>query len=163
MTNEPPSNAEAALTAADVIRLLDLKPHPEGGHFREIFRDVALVFPPAPAEEGAAARAASTAIYFLLGRGERSHWHRVDAVEIRHWYAGAPLKLEIAREDGRRETVTLGNALAAGERPQAVVPAHAWQAAQSLGDWTLVGCTVAPAFDFAKFELAPKGWEPAAS
>jgi predicted cupin superfamily sugar epimerase len=163
MTNEPPSNAEAALTAADVIRLLDLKPHPEGGHFREIFRDVALVFPPAPAEEGAAARAASTAIYFLLGRGERSHWHRVDAVEIWHWYAGAPLKLEIAREDGRRETVTLGNALAAGERPQAVVPAHAWQAAQSLGDWTLVGCTVAPAFDFAKFELAPKGWEPAAS
>jgi predicted cupin superfamily sugar epimerase len=163
MTNEPPSNAEAALTAADVIRLLDLKPHPEGGHFREIFRDVALVFPPAPAEEGAAARAASTAIYFLLGRGERSHWHRVDTVEIWHWYAGAPLKLEIAREDGRRETVTLGNALAAGERPQAVVPAHAWQAAQSLGDWTLVGCTVAPAFDFAKFELAPKGWEPAAS
>jgi predicted cupin superfamily sugar epimerase len=163
MTNEPPSNAEAALTAADVIRLLDLKPHPEGGHFREIFRDVALVFPPAPAEEGAAARAASTAIYFLLGRGERSHWHRVDAVEIWHWYAGAPLKLEIAREDGRQETVTLGNALVAGERPQAVVPAHAWQAAQSLGDWTLVGCTVAPAFDFAKFELAPKGWEPAAS
>jgi len=163
MTNEPPSNAEAALTAADVIRLLDLKPHPEGGHFREIFRDVALVFPPAPAEEGAAARAASTAIYFLLGRGERSHWHRVDTVEIWHWYAGAPLKLEIAREDGRRETVSLGNALAAGERPQAVVPAHAWQAAQSLGDWTLVGCTVAPAFDFAKFELAPKGWEPAAS
>jgi predicted cupin superfamily sugar epimerase len=162
MTNEPPSNAEAALTAADVIRLLDLKPHPEGGHFREIFRDVALVFPPAPAEEGAAARAASTAIYFLLGRGERSHWHRVDTVEIWHWYAGAPLKLEIAREDVR-ETVTLGNALAAGERPQAVVPAHAWQAAQSLGDWTLVGCTVAPAFDFAKFELAPKGWEPAAS
>jgi uncharacterized protein len=160
MTNEPPSNAEAALTAADVIRLLDLKPHPEGGHFREIFRDVALVFPPAPAEEGAAARAASTAIYFLLARGERSHWHRVDAVEIWHWYAGAPLKLEIAREDGRQETVTLGNALVAGERPQAVVPAHAWQAAQSLGDWTLVGCTVAPAFDFAKFELAPKGWEP---
>jgi predicted cupin superfamily sugar epimerase len=160
MTNEPPSNAEAALTAADVIRLLDLKPHPEGGHFREIFRDVALVFPPAPAEEGAAARAASTAIYFLLARGERSHWHRVDAVEIWHWYAGAPLKLEIAREDGRQETVTLGNALVAGERPQAVVPAHAWQAAQSLGEWTLVGCTVAPAFDFAKFELAPKGWEP---
>jgi len=163
MTNEPSSNAEAALTAADVIRLLDLKPHPEGGHFREIFRDVALVFPPAPAEEGAAARAASTAIYFLLGRGERSHWHRVDTVEIWHWYAGAPLKLEIAREDGPRATVTLGHALAAGERPQAVVPAHAWQAAQSLGEWTLVGCTVAPAFDFAKFELAPKGWEPAAS
>jgi predicted cupin superfamily sugar epimerase len=163
MTNDPTRKAETVLTAADVILLLDLKPHPEGGHFREIFRDVALVFPPAPAEEGAAARAASTAIYFLLGRGERSHWHRVDVAEVWHFYAGAPLKLDIAQENGRRETVTLGNALAAGERPQAVVPAHAWQAAQSLGDWTLVGCTVAPAFDFAKFELAPKGWEPAAS
>jgi len=162
MTNEPPSNAEAALTAADVIRLLDLKPHPEGGHFREIFRDVALVFPPAPAEEGAAARAASTAIYFLLGRGERSHWHRVDTVEIWHWYAGAPLKLEIARgrTSGNRDP---GQRARRRRAPAGGVPAHAWQAAQSLGDWTLVGCTVAPAFDFAKFELAPKGWEPAAS
>jgi uncharacterized protein len=163
MTNEPPGNAETALTAADVIRLLDLKPHPEGGHFREIFRDDALVFPAAPAGGGAAARAASTAIYFLLARGERSHWHRVDAGEVWNWYAGAPLRLDMAPENGPRESVTLGNALAAGERPQAVVPAHAWQAARSLGDWTLVGCTVAPAFDFAKFELAPKDWEPAAS
>ena len=104
-------------------------------------------------------RAASTAIYFLLARGERSHWHRVDAAEIWHWHAGAPLALEIAAR-WSRERLTLGNDLAAGERPQAVVPAHAWQAAQSLGDWTLVGCTVAPGFEFAKFELAPKGWEP---
>ena len=163
MTNVPPRNAETVLTAADVIRLLDLKPHPEGGHFRETFRDASLVFPPASAGESAAGRAASTAIYYLLARGERSHWHRVDAAEIWNWYAGAPLKLEIAPEDGRQETMTLGNALTAGERPQAVVPAHAWQAAQSLGDWTLVGCTVAPGFDFAKFELAPKGWEPAGS
>ena len=161
MTNEPPSNAEAALTAADVIRLLDLKPHPEGGHFREIFRDVALVFPPAPAEEGAAARAASTAIYFLLGRGERSHWHRVDAVEVWHYYAGAPLVLEMAAaEKGPIRRMKLGPDLTMGERPQGIVPAGHWQAAQSLGEWTLVGCTVAPAFDFAKFELAPKGWEP---
>ena len=140
----------AALTADDVIRLLDLKPHPEGGHFRETFRDARQV-------DGA--RAASTAIYFLLARGERSHWHRVDAAEIWHWHAGAPLDLEIA-EEGRRQRIRLGSDLAAGERPQAIVPAHAWQAAQSLGDWTLVGCTVAPGFEFAKFELAPKGREP---
>jgi len=139
------------LTARDVIRLLDLKPHPEGGHFRETFRDARQV-------DGS--RAASTAIYFLLARGERSHWHRVDAAEIWHWHAGAPLELEIA-DEGRRERIALGGNLAAGERPQAIVPALAWQAAQSLGAWTLVGCTVAPGFEFAKFELAPKAWTPA--
>jgi predicted cupin superfamily sugar epimerase len=133
-----------------VIRLLELEPHPEGGHFREIFRDARQV-------EGA--RAASTAIYFLLARGERSHWHRIDAVEVWHWYAGAALKLEIAA-DGDRDTIRLGGDLAAGERPQAIVPAHAWQAAHSLGDWTLAGCTVAPGFEFARFELAPNDWTP---
>jgi uncharacterized protein len=139
------------LTAAEIIRLLDLKPHPEGGHYRQTFRDSKSV-------EGA--RAASTAIYFLLARGERSHWHRVDATEIWHWHAGAPLVLDIALPSGHRERITLGSDLAAGERPQGVVPAHAWQAAQSLGEWTLVGCTVAPGFEFAKFELAPPGFEP---
>jgi uncharacterized protein len=138
-------------TAADVIRLLGLKPHPEGGHFRETFRD------PRGVDDGG--RAASTAIYFLLARGERSHWHRVDAVEVWHWYAGAALELDIA-QNRRRERITLGNNLAAGERPQAIVPAHAWQAAQTLGDWTLVGCTVAPGFEFAAFELAPPGFAP---
>ncbi len=136
------------LTAQDLIRLLDLKPHPEGGHFRETFRDVG------------AGRAASTAIYFLLARGERSHWHRIDAVEAWHWYAGAPLVLDIARQPGRIERLTLGCDLAAGERPQAIVPVHAWQAAASLGDWTLCGCTVAPGFDFSGFELAPENWSP---
>jgi predicted cupin superfamily sugar epimerase len=139
------------LSASDVVRLLDLKPHPEGGHFRETFRDARRV-------DGN--RSASTAIYFLLARGERSHWHRVDAVEIWHWHAGAPLALEISQSEGRIERVTLGGDLAAGERPQAVVPAHAWQAAQSLGDWTLVGCIVAPGFEFKHFELAPQGWAP---
>ena len=140
--------------AADVIRLLDLKPHPEGGHFREMFRDTRQV-------EGG--RSASTAIYFLLARGKRSHWHRVDAAEVWHFYAGAPLRLEIAQAPGCAITpMTLGPDLAAGERPQAVVPAGAWQAAESLGDWSLVGCTVAPAFEFAGFELASKGWEPIA-
>jgi hypothetical protein len=140
------------LSAADVIRLLDLKPHPEGGHFRETFRDARAV---------AGARAASTAIYFLLARGERSHWHRVDAAEAWHHYSGAPLALEIAaHERGPIDRVMLGPDLAAGERPQAVVPVGAWQAAASLGDWTLCGCTVAPGFEFAGFELAPKGWTP---
>jgi predicted cupin superfamily sugar epimerase len=142
------------LSAAEVIRLLDLTPHPEGGHFREIFRD------PRQVEGG---RAASTAIYFLLARGERSHWHRVDATEVWHFYAGASLTLEIARnENDAVERLVLGNGLAADERPQLVVPARAWQAAESLGDWTLAGCTVAPGFEFSGFELAPKGWLPQA-
>jgi len=134
-----------------VIRLLELKPHPEGGHFRETFRD---------ARTGEGGRAASTAIYFLLARGERSHWHRIDAVEVWHWHAGAPLELEIAPENGPRLHVILGSNLAAGERPQAIVPGHAWQAARTLGDWTLVGCTVAPGFEFTKFEVAARDWEP---
>jgi predicted cupin superfamily sugar epimerase len=104
-------------------------------------------------------RAISTAIYFLLARGERSHWHRIDAVEIWHWHAGAPLELDIATTHGR-ERIVLGHDLAAGERPQGIVPAYAWQAAVSRGDWTLVGCTVAPGFEFATFELAPPDWEP---
>ncbi|CCD94327.1 conserved hypothetical protein [Bradyrhizobium sp. ORS 375] len=105
-------------------------------------------------------RAASTLIYFLLARGERSHWHRVDAVETWHYYAGSPLRLRIAGDGEAPQTTTLGIDLAAGQQPQAVVPAHAWQAAESTGDWTLVGCTVAPGFEFAGFVLAPPGWEP---
>ena len=101
----------------------------------------------------------STAIYFLLARGERSHWHRIDAVEIWHHYAGSALMLTIA-DDVRVQVIRLGPDLAGGEQPQAVVPAHAWQAAETTGDWTLVGCTVAPGFEFAKFELAPDGWKP---
>lgn len=138
------------LSASEVIARLDLKPHPEGGHYRETFRDSRTI-------EGG--RAASTAIYFLLARGERSHWHRVDAVEIWHHHAGSPLTLRIADDQGER-TITLGSDVIAGEQPQGIVPAHAWQAAESNGDWTLVGCTVAPGFDFATFELAPPGWEP---
>src|SRR4030081_805376 len=140
-----------ALSAAEIIRLLDLKPHPEGGHFREAFHDCDMI-------DG---RAASTAIYFRLARGERSHWHRVDAAEVWHYYAGAPLLLEIAEQAGAPiKRVTLGPDLAAGERPQAGGGAGGWQAAGSLGDWTLVGCTVAPGFEFSGFELAPKDWMP---
>jgi predicted cupin superfamily sugar epimerase len=127
-----------------------LQPHPEGGHFRETFRDPAA---------GASGRAHSTAIYFLLEAGEISRWHRVDAAELWHWYAGAPLLLTVADASGRHD-IRLGIDLNAGERPHAVVPARSWQQAQSLGAWTLVGCTVAPAFEFAGFELAPAGFEP---
>ena len=136
--------------AADgVIAALGLAPHPEGGHFVETWRS--------PEDLG---RGAVTAIYYLLRAGEESRWHRVDAVEIWHYYAGAPLALRVAGEDGVVEPHRLGPDLAMGERPQAVVPAGAWQSARSLGDWTLVGCTVAPAFRFEGFELAPPGWEP---
>jgi predicted cupin superfamily sugar epimerase len=141
---------QTALSAADVIRLLRLQPHPEGGHFRETFRD-------SRSESG---RAHSTAIYYLLARGERSHWHRIDAAEVWHWYAGAPLELAIAEPGQQAVARRLGCDLAAGEAPQAVVPAHAWQAARSLGDWTLLGCTVAPGFVFDRLELAAPDWTP---
>ena len=137
-------------SASDIIASLDLKPHPEGGHYRETFRDSSV---------DAVGRSRSTAIYFLLARGERSHWHRIDAVEVWHYYAGDALTLRIADDNGTR-SLTLGPDLAAGGIPQAIVPAHAWQAAESMGDWTLAGCTVAPGFDFATFELAPKDWAP---
>lgn len=139
----------SSLSASDVIRRLKLKPHPEGGHFRETFRDPRQI-------DG---RAASTAILFLLARGERSHWHRVDAVEIWHYHAGAPLKLAVV--DGAAEQIfRLGADIHADEIPQVAVPAGAWQAAETFGDWTLVGCTVAPGFEFSGFELAPKDWTP---
>jgi predicted cupin superfamily sugar epimerase len=138
------------LSAAEIIARLQLAPHPEGGYFRETFRDSRC---------DAHGRSASTAIYFLLARGERSHWHRVDAVETWHYYAGDPLTLRIADAHGVR-VVRVGADLTADEVPQAIVPAHAWQAAESTGDWTLVGCTVAPGFEFAHFELALRGWTP---
>jgi len=146
------TSAAGSPSADEIIRLLDLQPHPEGGHYRETFRD-------SRSAESESGRAASTAIYFLLRAGEISHWHRVDAVEVWHWYAGASLALSII-EGAQKLDVRLGLDLTAGERPQAVVPARAWQQAQSIGAWTLVGCTVAPGFEFAGFEMAPPGFDP---
>jgi len=138
------------MTAEEIIQLLDLTPHPEGGHFSETFRD--------PSADGS--RAHSTGIYYLLRAGERSHWHRVDAAEVWHWYAGAAIRLEMSEGGKPGDVYILGPELDKDERPQILVPAGIWQAAESLGDWTLVGCTVAPGFEFAGFEMAPKGWQP---
>src|SRR5690606_12450868 len=116
------------LDAAQIVQQLGLEPHPEGGHFRETYRH----------SDPPGGRGAMTAIYYLLAAGERSHWHRVDAIEIWHWYGGAPLNLSIS-EDGLESTVhRLGPDIPAGERPQIVVPPHAWQSAESVGAWSLV-------------------------
>ena len=138
-------------TAADIIRELDLKPHPEGGHYRETFRDTVVL---------ANGRAASTAIYFLLQHGEVSRWHRVDAAEVWHWHAGAPLQLSIAPNAHSLSHLVMGGDVLGGQSPQAVVPSGHWQQAQSLGAWTLVGCTVSPGFDFAGFVMAAPDWSP---
>ncbi len=137
-------------TAKDIIDRLALRPHPEGGWYAETWR----------ADATGGARANGTAIYYLLEQGVRSKWHRVNAAEIWHFYAGAPLKLSIAAEDGAPRDEMLGTNLRAGERPQIIIPPHRWQAAESLGAWTLVGCTVSPGFMFEHFEMAPPGWEP---
>lgn len=138
-----------ALSAAKVIASLGMARHPEGGWYVETFAD----------PDGVDGRPYSTAIYYLLEAGDRSHWHRVDAVEVWHWYAGAPLELRQSDETSLTVAI-LGPDLQAGERPQIVVPCHFWQSARSLGAWTLVGCTVAPGFRFSGFEMAPLGWEP---
>jgi len=130
---------------SNLVKTLNLQPHPEGGHYAETFRDPRTV-------DG---RSVGTAIYYLLQEGERSHWHRVDAAEIWHYYAGAPLKLRIGKEE-----IRLGPDVLNGERPQAVVPAGAWQSAESTGAYTLVGCTVSPGFEFDGFEMAPEDFTP---
>jgi predicted cupin superfamily sugar epimerase len=136
-------------TAGEIIALLGLERHPEGGWYRQTFADAVP-----------GGRPRSTAIYYLLKTGEESAWHRVDAVEIWHWHAGAPLELRLSADGKATATQVLGADLAAGQRPQGIVPTGHWQSARSLGDWTLVGCTVAPGFEFSGFELAPKGWQP---
>lgn len=138
------------MTAADVVRALDLRPHPEGGFYRETFRD----------PEGPSPRGWSTAIYYLLGQGERSHWHRVDASELWLFHAGNPLELALSPDGRRVDRRVLGVDFTGGALPQVVVPAGWWQSAAPLGAWTLVSCTVSPGFEFRGFEMAPPGWRP---
>ena len=133
-----------------IIALLGLERHPEGGWYAETWR--------ADAEPGE--RATGTSIYYLLEAGDYSHWHRVDATEIWHWYAGAPLSLTLSSNGHDAEAMVLGPELAQGQRPQRIVPTGWWQTATSLGAWTLVGCTVSPGFQFDGFELAPPDWRP---
>ncbi|MEM7740450.1 MAG: cupin domain-containing protein [Pseudomonadota bacterium] len=136
----------AAQSADDIIKELDLSPHPEGGWYRRTFED----------PEQVNGRPVGTAIYYLLKKGERSHWHRVDATELWHFYAGDPLLLRV----GVDKHYHLGTDFKNGEQPQATVPAGAWQSAEPLGEWTLVGATVSPGFQFEGFELAPPDFEP---
>lgn len=133
---------------AALIASLNLSPHPEGGWYRETFRQ--------PAPDGG--RGLSTAILFLLEDGQRSHWHTVDAAELWFWHAGHPLTLLI--HDGAPVTHLLGPDVPAGHLPQALVPTGAWQAAEARGGWALVSCVVTPAFEFAGFNLAAPGWSP---
>ncbi|GGC46423.1 cupin domain-containing protein [Chelatococcus reniformis] len=135
----------------EVVRALALTPHPEGGFYRETFRDECT---------DGGGRALSTAIYYLLGAGDLSAWHRIDATEVWHWYAGAPLVLTVSPNGHDASAHHLGPVLSAGQRPQFVVRPHCWQTAVSLGAWTLVGCTVSPGFIFDAFELAPPDWRP---
>ena len=136
--------------AKEIIDKLKLQPHPEGGWYRETWR--------AAAKDGE--RAAGTAIFYLLEADQRSHWHRVDAAEIWHYYAGAPLRLSISEDGETVNEALLGGDIMREETPQAIVPPNAWQSAASAGAWTLVGCTVSPGFEFDKFELAAKDWAP---
>lgn len=137
------------MTEADqIIAQLGLAPHPEGGHYRQTW-----------IADGPG-RPAGTCIYFLIKAGERSHWHKVDATEIWHFYAGSPLILSLSESDrGPRQDIHLGPDLGNGQRPQAIVPPNHWQSARSTGDWSLVGCTVSPAFHFDGFTLAPEGFD----
>jgi predicted cupin superfamily sugar epimerase len=135
----------------DIIRELGMQPNPEGGWYVQTFRDLK-----------GGSRGHSTAIYYLLTAGQRSHWHRVrDAAEVWHHYAGAPLALHCSEDGTSSETLILGTDIPKGERPQAIIPANWWQSAETTGDYTLVGCTVAPGFEFASFEMAPPDWKPA--
>ncbi len=140
------------MRAQEIVELLGLEPHPEGGFYRQNFAD-----------EVPGGRAHSTAIYYLLEGGAQGRWHRVDSAEVWHFYAGAPLRLSLSPDAHSVTEMLLGPDLVAGQRPQVVIPRGEWQAAESLGDWTLVGCTVAPGFDFAFFEMAEPGWKPGVS
>jgi predicted cupin superfamily sugar epimerase len=137
------------MTADQIIAHLGLARHPEGGWYRQTWQ-----------AENEAGRVAGTCIYFLLKAGKASHWHRVDAAEIWHYYAGAPVRLRLSPSDeGPAKAHLLGPDLLGGQAPQIIVPPHHWQAAESSGDWSLVGCTVSPGFEFEHFILAPEGFD----
>ena len=149
-TKPATTRPEPRLSAEEVRDALDLEPHPEGGWYRETWR----------AEARNGERPVGTAIYFLLAAGMRSRWHRVDAAECWHYYAGDPLELRISSTaEGPAEKIALGPGIVDGQRPQIVVPPDCWQSAATMGDWTLAGCTVSPGFLFEGFEMAAPGFD----
>lgn len=143
-------NLNNNLEPSDIVDTLGMAPHPEGGWYVQTFRD-----------SKGGVRGHSTAIYYLLEEGQRSHWHRViDATEVWLWHGGAPMELSISKDGKSTQILQLGLDLKNGERPQAIVEANEWQSAKPLGKWALVSCTVAPGFEFGKFEMAAPNWEP---
>ena len=140
------------MNADDIIKNLELKPHPEGGWYTETL--------PSFYEDNS--RAPASAIYFLLKEGETAHWHRItDAVEVWSWHAGSSLSL-YSRQSRKNavQITTLGMDIAKGQRPQAIIPAGTWQSASANEGWVLASNIVAPGFDFNSLELAPIGFEP---
>lgn len=137
------------MTADDIIKALNLTPHPEGGYYRQTWQaDISV------------GRAAGTCIYFLLTKDQSSHWHRVDSTEIWHFYAGSPIILRLSDTDqGPPTEHVLGPNLITGQSPQIIVPVQHWQSAKCQGDWSLVGCTVSPGFEFDGFHLADPGFD----
>lgn len=146
------------MTADKIIKMLNLTRHPEGGWYARTFED-AEHFDSTKLSDSTK-RSHSTAIYYLLKRDEVSHWHRVDAVEIWHFYAGSPLEIRLSTDGVQAQHHILGSDLENNQRPQIIVEKDLWQSAKSLGDWTLVGCTVAPGFEFAGFEMASPDFDP---
>lgn len=136
------------MTPEDLIARLGLSRHPEGGWYRQTW------------VEGSQPRASGTCIYFLLKEGEASHWHKVDATEIWHFYTGQPIELRLSATDhGPAEVHSLGPDFNAGQVPQLIVPEGYWQMAAARSGWALVGCTVSPGFEFDGFTLAAPGFD----
>ena len=135
--------------ADELVRELRLAPHPEGGHFRELFRSRRMV----RTDDGRSERWAATAIYYLLRGSDVNHWHRVASDEIWHWYEGAPMELHVLDAQLTRQKVEVLGPVGAESAPVRVVPAGCWQAVRCTGEFTLAGCTVAPGFEFSDFRL----------
>lgn len=158
MPNPNPSNTHPIDDADTWIAALNLHPHPEGGHYRQVYRAREMLEPRGLPERFTSAKAMSTAIYFLLKGDEVSAFHRIKSDELWHLYAGGPLDIHVLHEDGELQTLTLGLDIAAGQRPFHALPAGVWFGAAVVkpDSYALVGCTVAPGFDFEDFALAER-------
>ena len=127
----------------EIIQKLEMIPHPEGGYFKESYRDKNV-----------------SLIYYLLKKNEKSHWHRLTKNEILHFYNGDPLKLLISKDGKNIEEIILNNKINNDQIFHYIVKAGTWFSMESQGEYSLIGCAVAPPFDYDDFELAPKNWKP---